>query len=642
MLSRLLTILGLLLAGPAAAQASLPAEAGAWTDAYFQRTIAKTHAPGVVVVVVDHGKVVFSRGYGTTAVHGGRPVDPATTPFRLGSISKVFTALAASEMIEEGRIDPKADVNAYLRRIKAPKGFDRPVTVADLLLHEGGFAADLRGMDAATDAGAQVSDKELQRLLPPRVRPAGRYPAYDNNGWGVLGLTLADASGQSYRQLIDQRLFLPLGMTHSVVGVPDARRDDVAHDHTVFADGSAKTIDWSLLKPIEQGAGDVSASGADMARFMTALLQGGQIDGRQVIPPAVYAAMTDFDAHRLNPALPGYGRALYEFWPDGRRAIRHDGGMKGSAASMVLYPEAQVGVFFAINARPENPFEDETLSGTVRGIRLVLGAGNAKVSLQDFLGFLDFHDAFAARYIAAAEPKIVLPAGPLWGPEVLATLPGRYISTSSGSAGFAGALQTEVIEGRPVVLGPDGALIISGMRHTQVAPGLFRNDKTGKTLGFERSKDGVFLGDSWLWRQIRVPGWRNPLITVAPLVLLPLVMLLGLCLTGRSGGRRRRVGAAAAGLGALYLAGWLIEAQFAAPVLVAGLSALSLLWRAVFSAVVVGLAVWPLWLAWAWRASPPTRGFRGWAARFLMLVLAASAWALVALAGVWHLLNPFR
>jgi CubicO group peptidase (beta-lactamase class C family) len=620
-----------------------PQDMGPWTDAYFTENLRKTRVPGAVVIIVDHGKVVFAKGYGVTAAGGGKPVDVDTTLFRIGSISKVFTALSASQMIEEGAIDPTVDINRYLKRVQVPNRFDRPVTAGDLLVHQGGFGAELRGVDAATDAAADISPKEMQRLLVPRVRPPGLYPAYDNNGWGLLGLSLADASGQSYRDLTARRWFGPLGMTHSVVGVPADRVMDAAHDHHVSPDGAVKEIDWSLLKPMEQGAGDISSTGSDMARFMIALLQKGELEGKTVISPSVYAAVTDFDAHRLHPALPGYGRALYEDRPAGRFAIRHDGGMSGSAASMELYPEAQIGVFFAINARPENPFDGETLGGLIRGIRMFLAGGKSEVSLDDFLKFLKFHEAFAARYIPApaTPPPAPVAPGSLWTTDQLRALQGTYVGTSSDYASFIGKLQVNLIEGRPVILSPDGKLKIGGDPYTQVAPGLFSNDKTGVRLAFVHDKGETFLGESWLWRQHLRPAWKSPLFLVVPLVLFPILLLSGLVYLKRTSARRR-LGLGAAGLGVAYLAGWVLEAEFATGLFVAGWTPVAVLWRLAFSLVVAGLALWPILMARSWYRSPPTLSVKGVIVGIHLVLISALCWYLVWLAGVWGLVNPFR
>jgi CubicO group peptidase (beta-lactamase class C family) len=617
-----------------------PAAVERWADAFFGANMAASHVPGAVVVVVDHGRVVLLKGYGVTTPVGGHPIDPNTTLFRLGSVTKVLTAITATQLIEEGRIDPASDVNRYLKRIQVPHSFPQPVTIADLLAHEGGFGADLRGVDAPTNAGADISPARMQQLLVPRVRPPGEYIAYDNNGWGVLGLALADATGMNYADLIRTRVFAPLGMTHAVIGIPDSDDNVVIGEHYVRPDGSVVRIPHSRLRPMEQGAGDASASGSDMARLMIALLQGGQIDGARVLSPAGYAALTDFDAHRIHPMLPGYARALYEDRPLGHFAIRHDGGMAGSASSMELYPREQVGVFFAVNARPYNPFDGETLTGLVAGVRMFLFDPPAKVSMAQFLPFLKAHESFAAQLLPPAPPEVVNTRGVATLSDAdIAALAGKYVPTSSGFASFVGNLQVRLIEGVEVHPAGHGAVNIGGKVYDQIYPGLFQDPQTKERMAFHRDGYGAFMGPAALWIDRRVEAWETPLLTIAPLILFP-ILLVGAAFYGFS--RRplyRWVGLGAAALGVLYVGCLLLEAQYANRVLVDDREWLAVLWRLVLQLVLVGLVAWPLALFAGWMKAPPKLGVRGVAAAAHLGLLALASIALVVLAGYWKLLG---
>jgi CubicO group peptidase (beta-lactamase class C family) len=617
-----------------------PAAVQRWADGFFHRNMAASHVPGAVIVIVDHGHIVLLKGYGVTTPVGGHPIDPNTTLFRLGSITKVLTAIAATQLIEEGRIDPASDVNRYLKRIQVPRTYPMPVTVADLLAHEGGFGADLRGVDAPTNAGANISPARMQALLVPRVRPPGRYIAYDNNGWGVLGLALADATGTSYADLVRARIFEPLGMSHATIGIPDSDDNAVIGEHYVRPDGRVVRIDHSRLRPMEQGAGDASASGADVARLMIALLQGGQIDGRRVLSPAGYAALTDFDAHRIHPMLPGYGRALYEDRPLGHFAIRHDGGMAGSAASMELYPREQIGVFFAVNARPYNPFDGETLTGLVTGVRMFLFDPKPKVSMADFLPFLKAHEAFAGQFLPPAPTEMVDTEGVTALTDAdIANLAGKYVPTSSKFASFVGNLQVGLIEGVAVRPAGHGAVNIGGQVYGQIHPGLFEDPKTKNRMAFRRDAYGVFMGPAALWISRRAEPYETPLLTIAPLVVVPIQLLLA----GFYGFSRRplyrQLGPGAAALGVVYFGCLVLEAQYANQVLVGGQEWLAVLWRLVLQLVLVGLIAWPLALVAGWFKTPPTLSVRGVAAAAHLGVLGLGAIGLVVLAGYWKLLG---
>ena len=617
-----------------------PAAVQKWADQFFQTNMAASHVSGAVVVVVDHGRVIVLKGYGVTTPVGGHPIDPDTTLFRLGSITKVLTAITATQLIEEGRIDPASDVNRYLKRIKIPSTYPQPVTITELLAHEGGFGADLRAVDAPTNAEANVSPARMQRILVPRVRPPGRYIAYDNNGWGVLGLTLADATGVSYPDLVRQRIFEPLGMTHAVIGIPDKDLGIVIGEHYVSPDGRVMRINHSMLRPMEQGAGDASASGSDMARLMIALLQGGQIDGKRVLSPAGYSAITDFDAHRLHPMLPGYGRALYEDRPDGHFAIRHDGGMSGSAASMELYPREQVGVFFAVNARPYNPFDGETLTGLIAGVDMALFAPKPKVSMAEFVPFLKIHEDFARQFLPPAPPEPINTAGvrTLTDSDI-AGLAGKYIPTNAQFASFVGNLQVQLIEGLQVAPAGGGAVSIGGQVYRQIHPGLFEDPKTKARMAFHSDASGDFVGPAALWIDKRAAWYETPLLTIAPLIGLPLLLILAGFYGFSARGAYRRLGLSAAALGALYVLGLAVEAQYANRVIILDQEWIAVIWRGLLQLVLLGLFVWPFALAWSWRKAPPKLGVRGVAAAVHLSLIGVACLALVALAAYWKLLG---
>jgi CubicO group peptidase (beta-lactamase class C family) len=626
----------------AAAQSQLldPKAVTSWADKYFGTVMAKSHMPGLVFVVVDHGRIVVAKGYGVRTV-GGAAVDPQKTLFRLGSITKTFTAIAATQMIDEKKIDPATDVNHYLTQIQIPDTYG-PIHIRDLLAHEGGFGADLRGVDAPTAAGADISPEEMQRLLVPRVRPPGEYIAYDNNGWGVLGLALANTSRERYRDLIAQRVFQPLGMTHAVIGIPDAELPNAIEEHYVMPDGTVRRIDYQFLKPMEQGAGDASATGADVARYMIALLQGGQIDGKRILTPAQFKALTDFDSHRLHPMLPGYGRAFYEDREAGHDGFRHDGGMRGSACSMMLFPAEQVGVFWAVNARPFNPFDGETLGGLATGVRMFLLDGKPKVSFDDFAPFIKTDQAFAKTFFPPAPPQTVRTEGEHWlSDSEIASFAGTYVGTPSQFASFAGNLQVRLVEGLAVVPGLHGTVLIGGAAYRQIYPGLFENPKTGERRAFRNTSYGTFMGTAALWIMRRVAWYDSPLFVVLPLLLFPLILVLAVFYGLGRNPIYRQFGPVAAGLGLGFAACVYLEGQYANWALIHDHMWLAHLWRFALQLMLLGLLLWPVVLVMRWRETPPRRSVGGIAAAAHFVVLALCSWLLVILAGYWDLLGKF-
>src|SRR6266850_3691929 len=110
-------------------------ELGEMLDPIFAEQMEKLHIPGAVVVVVKDGRIIFTKGYGYADIEKKIPVVPDKTIFRIGSITKVFTATAVMQMADRGKIKLADNVNKYLKDFKVPPTYPQPVTFANLLTH---------------------------------------------------------------------------------------------------------------------------------------------------------------------------------------------------------------------------------------------------------------------------------------------------------------------------------------------------------------------------------------------------------------------------------------------------------------------------------------------------------------------------
>ena len=119
------------------------ADVDAWLDGYLPLALAQADIAGAVVVVVKDGQVLTQRGYGYADVAARRRIDPVTTMFRPGSISKLFTWTAVMQLVEEGKIDLDVDVNRYID-FTIPPYDGKPVTMRNIMTHTPGFEASLK------------------------------------------------------------------------------------------------------------------------------------------------------------------------------------------------------------------------------------------------------------------------------------------------------------------------------------------------------------------------------------------------------------------------------------------------------------------------------------------------------------------
>ncbi|MCB9134733.1 MAG: beta-lactamase family protein [Anaerolineales bacterium] len=312
-------------------------------DTFFTERMASAHIPGATIVVVKDRQILLTKGYGVANVENQTPVEPAQTIFRAGSVSKLFTATAIMQLVEQGKIDLNAPVSDYLPEIDLESNYDQPVTVINLLTHTGGFDEQLTGMGALTPDGLIPLDEYLAANMPARVMPPGQYTSYSNHGLALAGLIVEKISGLPYAEYIAQNIFAPLGMTSSTFLEP-APADILSRVATgyAYANGAYQPLPLDYLNVAP--AGSIYTTAPDMAQFMIAHLN----NGSPLLSP-ITAAEMHTQHFTQNPALPGFAVGFYEHFENGRRAIMHGGDLTGFSSLLFLLPEENTGFFVSVN-----------------------------------------------------------------------------------------------------------------------------------------------------------------------------------------------------------------------------------------------------------------------------------------------------
>jgi CubicO group peptidase (beta-lactamase class C family) len=323
-----------------------PDELEAFLDPIFASQMERRHIPGAVFVLVKDGVVFFSKGYGSADLEKQRPVSPERTLFRVGSISKLFTATAVLHLAERGAIRLEDDVNRYLKSFRIDPSFSQPVTFAHLLTHTAGFDERAIGMAAPAEGDLLPLGEYLARRMPPRVRPPGEQINYSNHGFALLGYLVEVISGISFEAYIDQNILQPLGMTRSSFRLTPERAPDLAVGY--MFDGEAYQpfpFDYLNVSP----AGGLLSTGADMAKFMIAHLQDGRFGEGRIL--SAESALEMQRRHFTNdPRLPGIAYGFFEEIRQRRRVLWHNGGWFGFASQLLLLPDERIGLFIAENS----------------------------------------------------------------------------------------------------------------------------------------------------------------------------------------------------------------------------------------------------------------------------------------------------
>jgi CubicO group peptidase (beta-lactamase class C family) len=318
-------------------------------DALVEEQVRSFELPGAVVVVVHGGEVVHSRGYGYADLEAGRSFDAATSVFRTASVSKLFTATAVMQLVEQGRIDLDADVNTYLD-FRLPDSYAEPITMRHLLTHTAGFDERLLGSSASRRRPEDVLTPRQYLTSPDaarRVRPPGRVISYSNYGMALAGYIVERVSSKPFAQYVDDHIHAPLGMTRSsfVEPLPARLEGDRVRAYR-FHGGRHEALPITFES--DGPAGSQFSTGADVARFMLANLNGGELDGVRILGVDALRQL-HAQAFTHHPALPGWTLGFTEYRLHGRRMIGHGGDLPGYHNQLTLVPEEDLGVFVHFN-----------------------------------------------------------------------------------------------------------------------------------------------------------------------------------------------------------------------------------------------------------------------------------------------------
>ncbi|MBG0831727.1 beta-lactamase family protein [Planomonospora sp. ID67723] len=321
----------------------------AFLDRRVPQLLREQKVPGAAVSVVDSAGEIFTGGYGYADLAAGKPVVADTTAFQTASIAKTFTAVAVMQLAETEKLDLDADVNGYLpEKAKLPDTHPgRPVTLRHLLTHTAGFAEITEGTAAPSAERVSALGDYIVRYQPARIHPPGRFVAYSNYGIDLAGYIVQTVSGRSFEDYMTQRVFAPLRMTRTAfMQLDEARRRLSAPVPYEIIDGENRPVPLWYANGAPSGGSYATVT--DMGRFLRALLNGGELDGRRVLTSTSVKAMLRRQAGP-QPELRGPGFGTFQGKGTGPQWAWHTGDESGAHAEYALVPERGVGIYIAVN-----------------------------------------------------------------------------------------------------------------------------------------------------------------------------------------------------------------------------------------------------------------------------------------------------
>lgn len=334
-------------------------------DAIFRRFAERHPVPGLAYGIVADGKLIHAEGMGIQNVEDRTPVTPDTI-FRIASMTKSFTAMAAVKLRDEGRLRfdaPAADYVPELASVPYPTRDSAPITVRQILTMNGGLPQD----DPWADRQLAATQEQFSIWMREGISfstPPGVQFEYSNYGYGILGRIVENVSGMSNSAYVTEHILKPLGMTSSTfdtTSVPAER----------FARGYRREEDsWADEPPLEDGAfacmGGLFTTITDFARYMAYLLSAYPPRDDEEYGPIRRASLREMQqpwqfrsvmSTRVTPDSPawtfsdGYGYGLVAGVDSVLGySVNHGGGLPGYGTFYRILPYAGVGIVAFTNA----------------------------------------------------------------------------------------------------------------------------------------------------------------------------------------------------------------------------------------------------------------------------------------------------
>jgi CubicO group peptidase (beta-lactamase class C family) len=375
-------MLAVLLTASCFAQDKVPNASVARMEQIIQANVPKQFM-GTVLVAED-GKVLLDKGYGFANLEWEIPNTP-TTKFRLGSITKQFTAASILLLEERGKLKVDDPVKKYMPDASA--AWDK-ITIFHVLTHTSGIPSftgfpDYQSTEAIPTTPEKLVARFRDKLL--EFEPGTKWN-YSNSGYVLLGYLLEKISGQKYSEFVQQNIFTPLGMKDSGYDSNSAVIARRAAGYSRSPNGPVNTGYIDMTIPFSAGA--LYSTTEDLLRWEQGLF------GGKVLTPASLAKMT-------TPYKQDYAFGLAVSTNNGHKMIAHDGGIEGFNTSLAYYPDDKLVV--AVLANLNGPFAGQiagNLAKVAHGEKVELPSERKEITvspeiLKQYVGTYELAPTFS-------------------------------------------------------------------------------------------------------------------------------------------------------------------------------------------------------------------------------------------------------
>ena len=320
-------------------------------EGILNQAVENSTVPGAIFALTNPDGEIQEVTAGTLGIDNDDPVTTSTM-FRLMSMTKALTSVGALQLIEQGELGLEqevASVRPEFAEIKVLDGFDgdrprlrepkRQATIKHLLTHTAGHGyafgnAELLRYHEATGVPNELSGLRASLGKPLIADPGTVWNYGINTDW--LGQVIEAVSGQDLAAYLEEHVFRPLGMSDTTFAPTDEQSSRMMQLHARTPDGGLALMEWPVPEPeFWPGGHGASGTAGDYARFMTALMRGGELDGARIlspetvdlmftdqlggipVPTEIKSAMPELSNDVISPPFSqGFGLGLHVFTED--------------------------------------------------------------------------------------------------------------------------------------------------------------------------------------------------------------------------------------------------------------------------------------------------------------------------------------
>jgi len=324
-------------------------------DAFIEQAVGQGLAPGAAVAIVQNGRILLAKGYGTRSVLDNKAVD-AHTIFRIASLSKSFAAFLTGRLVEKNILHWNDPVVRYLPEFCLQSDDQtKGLQIAHLL-------SQSTGLPYHTYTNLVEEGRSIPEILPlfsgvDLIGKQGTIYSYQNAAFSLIGEVIHAATGHPYEQALREEVFGPLGMTDASASL----NGFLAHPNAAMPHQAAGMGRWRQLAPSSKyynaaPAGGINASANDMARYMLAMLGNRpdvvsaeticQLGEPRVLSPVRFRYFNNW--RNLEKVYYGLGWRVLDLGND-NTLLYHGGYVNGYRSEMAVYPEKGIGICVMFN-----------------------------------------------------------------------------------------------------------------------------------------------------------------------------------------------------------------------------------------------------------------------------------------------------